>query len=80
MTALDEDGLRFAPGRREFAWKAVIGALVSRLTLVDGLRKHADVPPQTPRRPLVITGIPRTGTTTLHKLLSVDPHFQRLEK
>jgi hypothetical protein len=31
------------------------------------------------RRPVVITGIPRTGTTALHKLLAVDPQFQGLE-
>ncbi|WP_233810147.1 sulfotransferase family protein [Paraburkholderia sp. HP33-1] len=80
LNALDEDGPRFAPGGREFAWNAVVGALVSRLMLVEGLRKHADVCLQTPRRPLVITGIPRTGTTALHKLLSVDPQFQGLEK
>ena len=29
--------------------------------------------------PVVITGIPRTGTTALHKLLSTDPRFQVLE-
>ncbi|APA89622.1 sulfotransferase (plasmid) [Paraburkholderia sprentiae WSM5005] len=80
LHALDEDGPRFAPGGREFAWNAIVGALVSRLTLVEGLRKHADVLSRTPRRPLVITGIPRTGTTALHKLLSVDPQFQGLEK
>jgi hypothetical protein len=30
--------------------------------------------------PLVVTGIPRTGTTALHKLLSMDPQFQGLEQ
>ena len=80
LIALDEDGPRFAPGGREFAWNALVGALISRLVLVEGLRKHAGALPQTPRRPLVITGIPRTGTTALHKLLSVDPQFQGLEK
>jgi hypothetical protein len=80
LAALDEDGPRFAPGGREFVWGALAGALVSRLTLVQGLAAHADVSPQTVQRPLVITGVPRTGTTALHKLLSVDPQFQGLEK
>ena len=31
------------------------------------------------RRPVVITGLHRTGTTALHKLLSLDPRFQGLE-
>jgi hypothetical protein len=30
-------------------------------------------------RPLVIAGIPRTGTTALHQILSLDPRFQGLE-
>jgi len=80
LIALDEDGPRFAPGGREFAWNALVGALISRLMLVEGVRKHTDTLKQAPRRPLVITGMPRTGTTALHKLLSVDPQFQGLEK
>lgn len=31
-------------------------------------------------RPLVICGIPRTGTTALHKVLSMDPQFQGLDQ
>jgi hypothetical protein len=80
LSALDDDGPRFAPGGGEFARNVIVGALVSRLTLIEGLRTHADVLQPRPRRPLVITGIPRTGTTALHKLLSVDPQFQGLEK
>ncbi|MCP3712609.1 sulfotransferase [Paraburkholderia sp. CNPSo 3274] len=80
LIALDEDGPRFVPGGREFVWNALVGALVSRLVLVEGLRNHADILKRVPRRPLVITGIPRSGTTALHKLLSVDPQFQGLEK
>ncbi|MEX3950789.1 sulfotransferase [Paraburkholderia sp. EG287B] len=80
LIALDDDGPRFALGGREFVWNALVGALISRLVLVEGLRKHAGAVQKIPRRPLVITGIPRTGTTALHKLLSVDPQFQGLEK
>jgi hypothetical protein len=80
LIALDEDGPRFAPGGRAFVWNALVGALVSRLVFMEGLRKHSAGVPPTPRRPLVITGIPRTGTTALHKLLSMDPQFQGLEK
>jgi hypothetical protein len=80
LAAIDEDGPRFAPGGREFVWNAIVGALVSRLMLTRGLAAYADVSPQTTLRPLVITGVPRTGTTALHKLLSVDPQFQGLEK
>ena len=29
---------------------------------------------------LLVTGLPRTGTTALHKLLSMDSQFQGLEQ
>jgi hypothetical protein len=79
LQALD-DGPRFAPGGREFVWQSLVGLLVSRLQLQEGLRQQPEVLQQPIRRPLIITGVPRTGTTALHKLLSVDEQFQGLEK
>ena len=37
---------------------------------------HADVPVE---RPIFVTGLPRTGTTALHRLLEEDPNHQGLE-
>lgn len=39
--------------------------------------QHADVPIT---RPIFVTGLPRTGTTALHRLLSADPANQGLEQ
>jgi hypothetical protein len=80
LEAFDNDGPRFAPGGRDFAWRTLVGALVSRLTLQHQLKAHPEVTAAPIRRPLIITGIPRTGTTALHKLLSMDDQFQGLEK
>jgi hypothetical protein len=55
------------------------GALVARLLSEDGWRKHpehAEVPIE---RPIFVTGMPRTGTTALHRLLTADPGHQGLE-
>ena len=55
------------------------GALVARLLAEDGFKKHptyADVPIE---RPIFVTGLPRTGTTALHRLLTADPAHQGLE-
>lgn len=55
------------------------GALVARLLSQDGFKKHpsyADVPID---RPIFVTGLPRTGTTALHRLLTADPSSQGLE-
>jgi hypothetical protein len=53
--------------------------LVARL-LSEAARKrfpaHADV---TIERPIFVTGLPRTGTTALHRLLGADPAHQGLE-
>jgi Sulfotransferase family len=54
-------------------------ALVARLMSESGWKAHpeyADVPIE---RPVFVTGMPRTGTTALHRLLTVDPRHQGLE-
>jgi hypothetical protein len=52
------------------------GALVARLISEAGFAAH----PATPiGRPIVVTGLPRTGTTFLHRLLVADPRNQGLE-
>jgi hypothetical protein len=54
-------------------------ALVARLLSEAGWQRypqHAAVPIE---RPVVVTGLPRTGTTALHRLLTADPTHQGLE-
>ena len=55
------------------------GALVARLVSEAGF---AAQPPDVSviERPIFVTGIPRTGTTALHRLLAADPHHQGLEQ
>src|ERR1700732_64802 len=55
------------------------GALVARLLSEFAWKQypqHADV---TIRRPIFVTGLVRTGTTALHRLLGADPAHQGLE-
>jgi Sulfotransferase family len=55
------------------------GALVARLLSEAAWKQypqHADVPIE---RPIFVTGLPRTGTTALHRLLGADPAHQGLE-
>jgi hypothetical protein len=55
------------------------GALTARLSSEAGWAQHpqyADVPIQ---RPIFVTGLPRTGTTALHRLLTADPAHQGLQ-
>jgi len=50
------------------------GLLETRLRLAEQWRRQAEAPAGTPvRRPLFITGMPRSGSTFLHELLAEDP-------
>ncbi len=55
------------------------GALTGRLLSEAAWKKypqHVDVPIE---RPIFVTGLPRTGTTALHRLLAADPAHQGLQ-
>lgn len=47
--------------------------LATRLQLVDDERKYPEVLDVRIERPLILTGLPRTGTTWLYELLALDP-------
>ena len=78
LAAFDSDPKLTELGR-QFALGNIVGTLTARLQAEKGWRERPDCRAIPIRRPLVITGIPRTGTTALHKLLSMDPQFQGLE-
>ena len=61
------------PVGRVAAAQMVGSALAARRAWVRTLREHPG-PAAGPRRPpLVVVGLPRTGTTFLHRLLALDP-------
>lgn len=47
--------------------------LVNRLRLQRDREVHPEIAAQKIEKPLIITGLPRTGTTLLHSLLALDP-------
>jgi hypothetical protein len=49
------------------------GMLVNRLLLEHDRERHPGIAQEAIRRPLVITGLPRSGSTFLHGLLAQDP-------
>ena len=60
--------------RREVK-SALVGRLLTQLRFNEH-PEHADVPIE---RPIFVVGLPRTGTTALHRLLHADPRHQGLE-
>jgi hypothetical protein len=55
------------------------GALVARLLSEAGWQAHPGYAEVAVPRPVFVTGLPRTGTTALHRLLVADPAHQGLE-
>ena len=54
------------------------GALVNRLRVEDTIKQHPEIPDEAIAGPVVILGLPRTGTTAASQLLSVDPAIRSL--
>ena len=53
--------------------------LVARLLSEAGWRRHPEHAAVPIEQPVFVTGLPRTGTTALHRLLCADPEHQGLE-
>ncbi|MDE0885865.1 MAG: sulfotransferase [Myxococcota bacterium] len=58
-------------------WGQVIQFLKNRLLVEEEFKRHPEIAGEVIDRPIVIAGLPRTGTTHLHNLISSDPalHF-----
>ncbi|MFN7149790.1 MAG: sulfotransferase family protein [Microthrixaceae bacterium] len=54
----------------------VVGDLATRLRLVDWRARHPEVAAQRIERPIIIVGLPRTGTSILHDLMAQDPSMR----
>jgi hypothetical protein len=78
LHAFDTD-LHLTESGWEVAYERIVRTLSARLHARKGLTEHPEALRIQIRRPLVIIGLPRTGTTALHRLLAIDPQFQGLQ-
>lgn len=53
----------------------LVGVLVSRLLIVDALGRHPEIEQREVERPVIIAGLPRSGTTHLLNLLAAGGGF-----
>jgi hypothetical protein len=56
----------------------VIRFLVNRLRFEADVKRHPEILDEPIAPPVIIMGLPRTGTTKLHRIMAVDPRFQSL--
>lgn len=61
------------PGGRDFVYGQFVDALWNRLRVVDYVKRHPDVTEQRIEAPVVVLGLPRTGTSLASYLLDQDP-------
>jgi hypothetical protein len=79
LAALEEQE-PLAPADAAAAEGIIVGTLQGRLVTQAGWKANPDYRDHRIERPVVVMGIPRTGTTALYNLLSLDPQFQGIEK
>ncbi len=58
---------------RHVAMGMIVGQLCSRLQIIDYRAKHPELCNKPIEKPLIVLGLPRTGTTILFELLTQDP-------
>ncbi len=78
LQSMDYDP-HFSPTGRRAAWGQVVGVLKGRVHAIRSMRDNPGFDAHSITSPVVITGVPRTGTTALHRLMAVDRRFQGLQ-
>lgn len=63
----------------QMVYGGIINLLVNRLRYVRDIRLHPEILDEKIVKPIVILGLPRTGTTKLQRVMSADPQVQRLD-
>jgi hypothetical protein len=65
-------------GGRDYVYGQFVDALWNRLRVIDYLKQHPEVSAERIERPLVVLGLPRTGTSLASYLLDQDPQRRSL--
>ena len=63
---------------RKKAYRRVVGLLATRLRVAEALRKYPEIKERPINSPMVLTGMPRSGTSALFNLLGADPSARAL--
>jgi len=72
------DPQQFNQNGKEMLSGRICQFLMNRLQVQDWLSRHPEIGDETVEKPIIITGLPRTGTTFLQILLSLDPEARSL--
>lgn len=78
LQSMDYDP-RFSETGRRAAWGMLVEVLAGRAHAIRSMKDNPGFDARPILSPVVITGVPRTGTTALHRLMAVDQRFQGLQ-
>lgn len=77
LRAIERDAALHPIGRL-ITRERLVSTLATRMRLAELMRKHPDIEEERIIAPIVIVGLPRTGTTLLHRLLASDRRLRAL--
>jgi hypothetical protein len=78
LQSMDYDP-RFSETGRRYGWGLLVDVLKGRVHAIRSMKDNPGFDANPIVAPVVITGVPRTGTTALHRLMAVDARFQGLQ-
>ena len=74
-TSFEEDA-RLSGLGRVIVRQELLRLLSNRLKLEDIFKRHPEIADEEIVAPIFILGMPRTGTTSMHELMALDPQFR----
>jgi hypothetical protein len=77
LETYDAPGALTESGRKK-NWKRLVNLLATRLRVEAAFARHPEIREREIRRPVFLTGLPRTGTSALFNLLGMDPATRAL--
>lgn len=75
-----EDMAPMHPAGRIALFRFTVFNLANRLRFVDAQKRRPELFEEALQPPLIVTGLPRSGTTFLHRLLALDPSHRAIPR
>jgi hypothetical protein len=72
LESVENDAALHLSGQLAFR-EAIVGSLINRLLLTEARKQNPDIFRMPLKSPIIVLGLPRSGTTFLHRLLAMDP-------
>lgn len=77
LEEVDQDGERTGLGRLT-VWNDAVRALANRLLIHDLWKRHPEIAEAEIRAPIIVVGLPRSGTTHLVNLIAADSRLRSM--